>query len=839
MSQRPRVRVELAHGIDAEDWSARHAAGAVPDRLPFGLQALGDRVELSFRPAHPSACVKRCARPIDHRVGGLQWTRALVSAPPYADLLLCWDEWTGIPAALRRELHGARRAPGPPVLSGIMNLTDWDDLPTPTRALVRHGAQRLDGVFTHTTVQRDLLVAQWGLDPGRLWVVPFGVDPEFFRPVGDPVPGLVVSVGDDEHRDHALLVAALEQVRRRRADTRLLLATTRTGLDVPEGLGAVINAKLGPYRPQFYGAGQVVAVAAKSSIHGSGLTVVLEAMAGARPWVATASPGFDDHFHDGDGGILVPPGDTEAFARAVDSLLADPVAATELGERGRALVLGRLNSTVMGAALADVVDSVLERRSTSRAPRVAGASPGAPPSSARAVPRVPDVLALLRCPVTGAELTFRRAEPGPLTDGLFGVLTGGAYDYPVIDGVPVLRHGRLDVQAHVTGAPEVIGPLVSSLVELVRAGDGVEALVLLLALPTELRLAGRRVPGQQRVGAVRAANAGARRRRVRRTLATGDRGELNDWLELLYGRATGVDPELAHYFRLRDALPRQLAAHAALPVLRRGDGPVLDIACGLGHLDRDLVLAGHDTVLGLDRTFYQVWLARHFVAPGAFFICAAADEGLPLADAAVGSVMCSDALHFIPEPERLVAEARRCCPTGPLLFTRVGNLELEPHEGRERTPAGWSEVFGDLPVRVLGERELMSAYLRRAPVSLSDRPPSRQAALSGEKWLTLVAGAEPVLDADLAAPTERPHARGALRFNPVYRQVPQADGGMTLVFEFPTTWFALENHRMAEYHAAATTVPGEVVADVVAQRRTPPVRELVENFVVIGGGPAG
>lgn len=360
MAAVPRVRVELGHHIDVAGWPALHAQGVVPDRLPFGLHVLADELDLSFRAGTGAAVGERIATWVDPRLGGLHWTRGLAARPPDADLVLCWDEWTGVPAAMRRSLHRTWRRPGPPVLSGIMNLTDWPDLDPRVERAVRRGVRELSWVFTHTTVQRDLLVHEWGVSPERIWVVPFGVDPDFFRPEGDPVPGLVVSVGDDPHRDHALLARAVGQVRRRRPETRLLLASTTPGVTVPESTGRVVAVKLGARRRQFYGAGQVVAVAAEGTVHGSGLTVVLEAMASARPWVATASAGFADHFGDGDGGILVPPGDVDGFAAAVESLLADPEQAARLGRRGRALVERRLNSTVMGTALTEVVRTVLD-----------------------------------------------------------------------------------------------------------------------------------------------------------------------------------------------------------------------------------------------------------------------------------------------------------------------------------------------------------------------------------------------------------------------------------------------------------------------------------------------
>jgi trehalose synthase len=71
-------------------------------------------------------------------------------------------------------------------------------------------------------------------------------------------------------------------------------------------------------------------VCQKSIAEGFGLTVV-EAMWKSRPVVASAVGGIQDQIVDGESGLLVDPGDLDAFADAVSGLLADPARATRLG----------------------------------------------------------------------------------------------------------------------------------------------------------------------------------------------------------------------------------------------------------------------------------------------------------------------------------------------------------------------------------------------------------------------------------------------------------------------------------------------------------------------------
>lgn len=80
-----------------------------------------------------------------------------------------------------------------------------------------------------------------------------------------------------------------------------------------------------------------------SSVEGLPL-VVLEAMAAGRPVVATAVGGTPEAVVDGETGLLVPPGDVDALAEAVDSLLAAPERARRLGEAGRRRVRERFDA---------------------------------------------------------------------------------------------------------------------------------------------------------------------------------------------------------------------------------------------------------------------------------------------------------------------------------------------------------------------------------------------------------------------------------------------------------------------------------------------------------------
>lgn len=80
---------------------------------------------------------------------------------------------------------------------------------------------------------------------------------------------------------------------------------------------------------------------------------ILEAFAAGVPVVSTAVGGVPDLLADGRG-VLVPPGDAKALARAIDDLLADPARRREIARRARDYVV----ATHSLAALGDRVEAV-------------------------------------------------------------------------------------------------------------------------------------------------------------------------------------------------------------------------------------------------------------------------------------------------------------------------------------------------------------------------------------------------------------------------------------------------------------------------------------------------
>jgi glycosyltransferase involved in cell wall biosynthesis len=87
---------------------------------------------------------------------------------------------------------------------------------------------------------------------------------------------------------------------------------------------------------------------------------VLEAMAAGVPLVATAIGGTDEAVVDGVTGLLVPPSDAAALARAVERVLADPREARDRADAAAERVKTDFSADTMAARVESIYTELLE-----------------------------------------------------------------------------------------------------------------------------------------------------------------------------------------------------------------------------------------------------------------------------------------------------------------------------------------------------------------------------------------------------------------------------------------------------------------------------------------------
>ena len=350
-----RCFVPLPDGTVAADWARRSDRGEVPDSSPYGLHHLRDHgLDVTFGDRVLTGPWARVARSLRYRTSGLEPVEALRDlrrmSRGESDVVLAYDERTGVPAAL-----AAPHSRFAPVVTGIGWLTTRDETEPLQRRLVSRALPRAAAVWTQCSAMVPVLAREWRLDPRRVHYVPLGIDTGFYaeQPWELATP-TVSSAGEDRYRDHDLLVQAVARVRDDLGAVRLELAT---GLPVrlADDLGTLYTGRMGGRMRDLYGRSTVVAIALKPTSTGSGLTVVLEAMASGRALVVTENPGVSDYVEHGVTGLLVPPDDVDAFATALRQLLADPDRARAMGRAAAERARTDFTSAGMSAVLARIL----------------------------------------------------------------------------------------------------------------------------------------------------------------------------------------------------------------------------------------------------------------------------------------------------------------------------------------------------------------------------------------------------------------------------------------------------------------------------------------------------
>jgi glycosyltransferase involved in cell wall biosynthesis len=250
-------------------------------------------------------------------------------------------------------------------------------------------ARRLPAVVTVSESSRADIAGQMGVDPGRMTVVPVGVDHTVFQPRPEvvPVPGrlMVTSSSDVPMKGLVPLLEAVAKLRTERSVELVVIGRPRPGGRVDRaierlGLRDTVRCVSGISDDDLarqYGEAQVAVV--PSLYEGFSLPAV-EAMACGVPLVATTGGALPEVVgREGETGLLVPPDDPGALAAAIARLLDDRELRARLGEAARRRVLHRFTWQVTARGTAACYAAVMAGRSL---PPSKASEPVGPPGGA-------------------------------------------------------------------------------------------------------------------------------------------------------------------------------------------------------------------------------------------------------------------------------------------------------------------------------------------------------------------------------------------------------------------------------------------------------------------------
>jgi glycosyltransferase involved in cell wall biosynthesis len=324
------------------------APGALERYRLFGLD------ELAARGAVVRHNLERKRAPVWARVVDRVLNRALYGAGGYggdfvsvlptlrtmnaADVVLSTVDTVGIPLMFLRRARLLRK----PLVYTAIGL--------PERLVQLRGA-RIRGLYAnalracHTIITYAESEAEWLGDWIRpnappIRFVPFGVDVDAFQPASEGCPTIdVLSVGADPRRDFELL----KGIASRRPDISFRIIASADHAcslgSLPTNVAIETDVPLDEVRNRI-AAARVVALPVRDNSYSGATTVLLQAMAMAKPVVVSRTEAIARGYglEDGINCRLVEPGDGDAFERALSQLVADAGAASNLGTRARETV---------------------------------------------------------------------------------------------------------------------------------------------------------------------------------------------------------------------------------------------------------------------------------------------------------------------------------------------------------------------------------------------------------------------------------------------------------------------------------------------------------------------
>lgn len=292
----------------------------------------------------------------------------------------------------------------------------------------------------------------------------------------------------------------------------------------------------------------------------------------------------------------------------------------------------------------------------------------------------------------------------------------------------------------------------------------------------------------------------------------------------------------ADYYKYRFGQPRHLVTLSLLSNIPVNEYPVLDIACGAGHLmhyfnSRNI----EQPVVGMDKYFAQLYLAKKYIAPEGNYFCADADQPLPFKKNTFTGIYCSDAFMFFSFRSASVREMQRTLrQNGVIIISRISNLLGEEYINHARvSPEQIKEYFNGFQNIIVAHDEALERYKNKLGVDLSSEQPIE---ISNKlNWFSIIASSNRDVFVNHKEFVEWPHAMGNLNMNPLYaHNGTDAAGNRKLKFTFPSKWYEYENVKWKEYAPESITLNEGIMGDINKKRKSPELEELISQVAVIG-----
>ena len=287
------------------------------------------------------------------------------------------------------------------------------------------------------------------------------------------------------------------------------------------------------------------------------------------------------------------------------------------------------------------------------------------------------------------------------------------------------------------------------------------------------------------------------------------------------------------YFKYRFGQPRHLVSLSLSTMISSKGKPILDLACGMGHITRGLVNTHpNQVVIGIDKSFFYLYLAKRWIAPKAEYVYCNADLRLPFADDYFSAVLCSNSFHFFHNKSDCINELQRIISyTGIIIFTAVRHELYKYPNQRTLSISEYDSLLKDIPHRLVSDSCILERYLEKKGPSLKNQADLKT--LEKEPFISIIASHKDDVLVDHDTFQIWPHSEGRLSINPLFARTEYNISATTLVRYAPSEFYKCENDKMDEYIPGQIIVSNELLEQLPSFSESSEIEDLVSKCVLL------
>lgn len=381
---------------------------------------------------------------------------------------------------------------------------------------------------------------------------------------------------------------------------------------------------------------------------------------------------------------------------------------------------------------------------------------------------------ILRCPYCGDKFKYKFYGADRFNNG-YGLFVSGCGEFPVIADIPILKLGRIGNH----------GETVVELINKIKGGEYEQTLMsMIVPKPMPQNHTPDFLKSFKDKKFLNVPNKIINRIRTSRWKKDAIDRAINRFTEISY--SPSVEEMLRYYFMengndrkstfeyffYRYGKPLHVTAIGILPIIHNISKPIVEIGCGFGHLTREISKRiNNSLVVGVDKAFYALYVAKKMMATEAEFICFDVNYSIPFEDGTFYAAIVIDGIHYIDQKFNTLCEMKRIISDdGVIMLISSRNVNVRyKYGGFPLTPEGYKTLIGNMPHRIMADRDVVISYLEDKGADLKNQKSLKE--LKDEPLLSIVASNDETKFKSYDLFGRYSYVNKKLSLNPMYRPI--------------------------------------------------------------------